>query len=176
MLSALCHDFGKALVTGETNGRIHAYEHETAGIETVRTFLHRLTDENALISYVLNMVRLHMRPNMLVDNNSSFKAYMHLFDEAVVPEDLILLAKADYMGSLVTASYEPKEAVLREKLEEFKALMKEPAVKGADLLEAGLKPGPVFRDALDYAHKLHLAGINREEALRQTLGYARKRK
>ena len=46
---------------------------------------------------------------------------------------------------------------------------------GADLVQAGLKPGPDFSDYLAFAHKLRLAGVEKEKALAQTLAYARKK-
>jgi tRNA nucleotidyltransferase (CCA-adding enzyme) len=45
---------------------------------------------------------------------------------------------------------------------------------GRDLIEAGLKPGAEFTELLAYAHKLRLAGVEKDSALKQTLGYARK--
>ena len=47
-------------------------------------------------------------------------------------------------------------------------------VSGKDLIEAGLKPDERFSDILAYAHKLRLAGVDKESALKQTLSYAGK--
>ena len=174
MLSALCHDFGKVTTTETIDGVIHAYGHETAGEVPVRAFLGRITAENALIKYTVNMVLLHMRPNMLTSLKSSDKAYMRLFDSAVEPSDLLLLAKADYFGSLGNEDYAPLEKKLREELKKYESLMRKPYVKGEDLINAGIEPGPVFKEALDYAHKLRLAGIDKKTALSQTMGYIRK--
>jgi tRNA nucleotidyltransferase (CCA-adding enzyme) len=44
---------------------------------------------------------------------------------------------------------------------------------GRDLIEAGLKPGEDFTQILEYAHKLRLAGVEKENALKQVLGFAR---
>ena len=40
-------------------------------------------------------------------------------------------------------------------------------------VDAGFAPGENFHLALEYAHKLRLAGLSREDQLRQTLGYLR---
>ena len=53
--------------------------------------------------------------------------------------------------------------------------MEKPYVMGADLVQAGLKPGPDFSDYLAFAHKLRLAGVEKEKALAQTLAYARQK-
>ena len=54
--------------------------------------------------------------------------------------------------------------------------MSRPFVQGRDLIEAGLKPDKSFSELLAYAHKLRLAGIPKESALKQTLSLARKMK
>ena len=176
MLAALCHDFGKILTTAEFDGVIHAYRHETEGIPLIEAFLQRLTNETELKRYVLNMAQLHMRPNMMVDQRSSEKAYMRLFDESLCPEDLLLLAKADHLSSGSSGDYAAKEAYLRERLGRYRILMEQPQVQGRDLLEAGMAPGPEMKEAIAFARKLHLAGVKKEEALTQTLGVFRKRR
>lgn len=173
MISALCHDFGKAVTTEEIDGQIHAYRHEVEGEGIIRAFLARLTSENELTKYVVNMTLLHMRPNMLAGCHSSRKAYMHMFDEAVEPSDLLLLAKSDYLGSTGQEEYSGTEQLLLSNLERYRELMDRPFVKGADLVAAGIKPGPEFREALEYAHKLRLAGVKKDQAMIQTLGYIR---
>ena len=173
MLAALCHDMGKPAATREIGGRLHAYGHDEGGAAVAEQFLRRITSEKRLIGYVCDAVRLHMRPNMLVQQKASEKAYRRLFDRASVPEDLLLLAKADYLASLSEADYRETEAVLREQLEGYRELMARPYVQAKDLLEAGMRPGPEIREALAFAHKLQLAGVSREEALTQTLGTMR---
>ena len=46
---------------------------------------------------------------------------------------------------------------------------------GRDLIAAGLKPGEDFGELLEYAHKLRLAGIDKDTALKQVLAMARKK-
>ena len=57
---------------------------------------------------------------------------------------------------------------------EYESRMSRPYVSGKDLVDAGVTPGPVYTKALDYAHKLRLAGVSKEEQLSQTLGMIRK--
>ena len=68
------------------------------------------------------------------------------------------------------------EDFLWERLDIFKEMMARPFVMGADLVAAGLKPGPEFSGILAFAHKLRLAGVEKESALKQTLAYARELK
>lgn len=175
MMSALAHDFGKASTTTERDGHLHAYGHEEAGVPVAHRFVRRLTRERKLAAYVENMVLLHMRPNALVARNSRARSFNHLFDESVAPSDLLLLAKADHLGRTGAAAggYDEIERSLADRLVAFEQLMALPYVAGSDLIAAGLVPGPSFSQVLDYAHKLRLAGIPKDEALRQTLGFAR---
>ena len=58
----------------------------------------------------------------------------------------------------------------------YQELMSRPFVQGRDLVEAGIKPGADFSEALTYAHKMRLAGVPKPEALSQTLAYIRKKR
>ncbi len=181
MLSALCHDFGKALCTAEIDGRIRAFGHEEAGLPLVSAFLGRLTREKKLRSYVRDMTRLHMLPNMLVGQNAGPKAFLRLYDRSCCPEDLLLLAKADHMGcrapgddgAALEASCRAVEARQREMLALYRERMARPALQGEDLLAMGLEPGPLFKELLDFAHKLCLAGLDLEEQRKQAAAYLR---
>lgn len=173
MLSALCHDFGKALCTQEVGGVIHAYDHETIGLTEVKRFLSRITNEKSLIHYVLNMTELHMKPNKMAEV-SSVKAMNKLFDQSVEPSDLVHLALCDEEGRILEIPRPSKEALLRQRLEVFREYMARPCVMGADLVDAGLKPGKEFHELLILSHKLHLAGVPKEDALRQVLAQVKK--
>ena len=175
MMAALVHDAGKARVTEIRSGKVTAYGHEKAGVPVAEAFLGRLSAETRLQRYVLNMTLMHMRPNRAWKDHSGEKTLMHMFDESICPEDLILLSKADRLGRVDPPDYSETEAYLRAALDRYYELMARPFVQGRDLAEAGIRPGPVYKDALELAHKLRLAGVEKEEALRQTLGYLRSR-
>lgn len=116
MLSALCHDFGKPAAWQMIDGRIRALGHEKQGIVPTETFLQRLGYAPAVQAYVINMVELHMRPNMLAAQKSSQKAVFRLFRRALCPEDLLLLAKADHMSRPDAYDYEQTQTYLRGNL------------------------------------------------------------
>ena len=100
---------------------------------------------------------------------------MKMFDQSVNAEDLLLLAKADHMGRAKVADYSEIEHALKEHLEVFWERMSRPFVRGADLVAAGINPGPQFGEALAYSHKMRLAGVDKESALRQTLAFLNKK-
>jgi tRNA nucleotidyltransferase (CCA-adding enzyme) len=63
MLGALLHDVGKLSVTKRgDDGKIHSFDHETAGIEPARAFLKRLNVSEEVLDVVLRIVRLHSLP------------------------------------------------------------------------------------------------------------------
>ena len=174
MMSALTHDFGKAVSTVAEGHKISAIGHEKTGVELTRQFLRRISNESKMERYVLNMVGLHMKPNMLASDRAGQKSTSKMFDQSVCPGDLLLLAKADHLGKGNAEDYSPTEAFLQDRLSYFEELMSRPFVQGRDLVEAGIQPGPDFSEALACSHKMRLAGVPKDEALAQTLSYIRK--
>ena len=176
MLSALCHDYGKAVATEIINGEIHAYAHETKGLPLVKAFMNRITGEVGLTKYVLNMTEYHMKPNVLASVNASVKSTNKMFDSSCDPEGLLCLAIADGLGKTSPKEYVSHNDYFRERLSIYREYMSRPYVMGQDLVNAGLTPGKSFSKYLEYAHKLRLAGVEKESALKQTLSFARKNK
>ena len=175
MLAALCHDFGKAVCTVETDGKITSHGHEITGLPLIDTFIKRLTDERDINRYVKNLAKLHMRPGQLAAANASVKSTNRMFDECVDCEGLICLSLSDSQGKLPKADTTAAEAFLRERLAAYNEYMSRPYVTGNDLIEAGIPPAEGFSEILGYAHKLRLSGVDKESALKQTLAYAKKR-
>ncbi len=167
MLTGICHDLGKIITTEVIDGRIHSYGHETRGIPLVRKFLSRFSDEKQLRRYVVNMTSLHMRPVTVAHDRSSIKATNHLFDEAFDPLGLIYFSLAD-KGNVP----EEEERFLFDRYDIYQEYMSRPFVTGQDLIDAGLQPSESFSKILEYAHKLRLAGVKKDNALKQTLSYA----
>ena len=174
MLLALLHDVGKPAVTQIIDGRIHAYGHESAGLEAAEAFLGRITGDRSVKSYVINMIPLHMKPNMEAFSRASVKSTNRMFDAAAAPEDLIYFAIADRPVMSGDVPFTGDTGFLFERLKIYEDTMARPFVSGKDLLELGFEPGEYFSEALAYAHKLRLAGIEKESALKQTAAYARK--
>ena len=120
------------------------------------------------------MIPLHMRPNVAAYARPSVKSTNHLFDEAASPLDLIWFGEADRPEFAGKDEFHGDTAFLLDRLRVYRETMAKPYVMGRDLIEAGLAPGESFSELLAYAHKLRLAGIEKESALKQTLAYARK--
>jgi tRNA nucleotidyltransferase (CCA-adding enzyme) len=176
MLSAVAHDFGKAVSTEVIDGVIHAYGHEVKGLPLVKKFIERLSGEVALTKYLLNMTELHMKPNVLAAVNAPIKSSNKMLDSAIDPEGLICLVIADSLGKTSPLEYISYNDYFKERIAIYRQYMSRPYVMGQDLIEAGLKPSKEFSDYLAYAHKLRLAGVDKESAMKQTLAYAKKGK
>lgn len=172
MLSALCHDFGKAVCTTvDDDGTVHAYGHETEGLPLVQRFMERLSADDELKHYVLNMTELHMEPNIMAHVRSRLKKTNKLFDSSDEPFDLIQLAVCDGLGKLPECG--DTEEFLMERYEIFTEIMSRPCVTEKDLKEAGFHCNERMTELMDYAHKLRLAGLDKDDQLRQSLAYAR---
>ena len=115
-------------------GRIHAYDHESAGVPLADALVRRIVGDKAAAAYVRNMVQLHMKPNALVGADASVKASNRMFDQSLEPEDLILLASADGRGTHSLWPWEDTEPWLRQRLALYRELMARPQVTGADLM------------------------------------------
>ena len=176
MLAALAHDFGKAVSTRVINGALHAYGHEKSGLPLTRQFLSRVVGNSRRTQLVLELAEHHMRPNVAAVNRAGIKSTNRMFDCVGEPAALMYLALADSRGKIAPGENVVHEEFLRRRLAEYQACMARPRVMGRDLLEAGLAPGSDFADFLTHARKLHLAGIEKENALKQTLAYARKKR
>jgi len=174
MLSVLTHDMGKAVCTEMVNGEIHAYNHESLGLPLAETFITRLTSETDVLKYVLNLTEMHMKPNMLAADCASIKKTNKMFDKAIDPDALIAIAVCDGLGKIAPREYVSYDNFFESRLSIYREYMSRPYVMGRDLVEAGIAPSPRYTDYLNYAHKLRLAGITKESALKQTLSYALK--
>ena len=174
-LAAICHDMGKLLTTRrDKSGDVHAYDHELYGHTLAQTFLSRFTNDKKLIEYVCNLTRLHMTPHKYFLNNSKVKKTNRMFDDCLYPKDLIRLAYCDVLGKCDYYSAKLEGNWLMDRYNIYTDTMSKPYVQGRDLVECGLKPGPYFSELLSFAHKLRLAGIDKEDCLHQVLQRGRK--
>lgn len=173
-LSALCHDLGKPISTTlHTNGKISAISHDINGIPVAENFLDRVVHENNIKKYVLNMIKLHMKPNQYASPtlpHPKKKSTNTLFDSSICPNDLLLLSKADHFGRGIQDDYSDQEMFLQERLDWYENNTKNiPQVTGTDLIALGLNPGPEFKEILDFTHRLWLADVPKKAALNQAI-------
>ena len=168
MYAALFHDYGKLVATkyDETKKRWTSIGHAEQGLPIVKEALQRLTNEKKLKEYVLNMVSMHMEPHMM-EKSSSYKKTNRMFDKSVSPTDMLLLAYGDTMGKKSEDIELFESGWWAERVHAYNQIILEPEVNGEDLIRLGYRPGPMFSDILSKCHDIHLAGVKREDVLKQ---------
>ena len=171
-LAALLHDIGKpAVFTLDEHGVGHFYGHAAVSAEIADAVLLRMKASNALREEVVWLVKHHM-DRYLPDEKTARRLLSRHGMERM--ERLLDLQAADLGGKGTDAP----DASLRE-LEQLRKLLrtlaekegtltlKTLAVKGADLMEKGMKPGPQLGRTLNALLEKVLAGElpNEKEAL-----------
>ena len=170
-LAALCHDLGKADTTETIDGRIRAIGHEMSGIPLTERFLERLSDEKALLEAVIPLVKHHLKPLQFYKQGAKSAAIRRLANQVNI-EELILLAKADFLGrtteEALTGEFKAGEW-LQERAKELDVINMPmaPLLQGRDLLLAGLTPSRAFKTILQKAYERQLDGdiTTHDEAL-----------
>ncbi len=161
-LGVLLHDVGKP-PTFTVADRIRFTGHAEVGADMTRKILGRLKFPNDEIEQVTSLVANHMRfkdvQQMRLSTLKRFLCLPH-FEEHLELHRLDCLASNGY-----TEAYN----FVSEKLSEFREqeLRPQRLVSGKDLIEAGYKPGPCFKQALEAVETAQLEGdiSTREQAL-----------
>jgi tRNA nucleotidyltransferase (CCA-adding enzyme) len=144
--AALLHDIGKpAAFTLDENGRGHFKGHAKISAEMADAILLRLKAPSALRQQVTELIGLHMTP--LEPDKKLLRRRLGKLGQELL-EQLLMLQEAD-MGSKGTGVQEEMEqfplirAVLAEVLAEDACFsIKDLAINGWDLQQAGFAPGP----------------------------------
>ena len=180
MYGCLCHDMGKPLVTKLVDGKIKSHEHDTVGVDVARAFMERLTDNALLIEQALYLVRNHQLignwyVNKPVKKSTAVKLYKSLKAIGLSHEYISAITLADNFGRVVKGTGTPIEENL-EQVKWFNELMSnltitpdavkrlDALVTGYDLIDMGLKPGPLFKEILDVAYTFQLDNATADKA------------
>jgi len=154
VLSVLFHDIAKpATFTYEPDkDRIRFNGHDKIGADMTREILLRFRYSNAVIGYVTSAVENHMKfKDVQKMRSSTLKRFMARdgFD------DELALHRVDCLGSHGNLS---NHDFVVAKLDESAAepLVPPPFITGRDLINRGLKPGPVFKEILRAGQDLQL--------------------
>ncbi len=162
LYAVVCLNLGKVTTTKMIDGKIYAIEDEQEGVELSRQLLSILTDEVKLIEAVLPLVRYHLVPSQFYIQNSSSTEIRRLSVKVNI-ENLVLVAKADFLGKFTSGAKEGKYEAGRWLLDMANRLdvsTKAPdcLLLGRDLLGLGLSPSPKFKEILDKVYALQLDG------------------
>ncbi|MFV0416388.1 MAG: CCA tRNA nucleotidyltransferase, partial [Chthoniobacterales bacterium] len=168
VLGVLLHDIGKVPTQSvDPTGRIRFNGHEGESAKMGFDILKRLRFSNAVIEPTLTLVRYHMA---FKDVQQMRTAKLKRFLARETMPDEMELHRVDCLGSHGLID---NLDFLESKIEEFanEPLVPPPLVTGHDLIELGLRPGPLFKEILTNVETAQLEKevTDRESAL-QLLG------
>lgn len=153
-LTLLCHDFGKPLSkTTDVKGRDHFYGHAEQSSRMSKALLRRLKFDNETINQVSRLTLYHdISPDA---NEKSVRKAIYKVGEDLF-EKLLQVQRADIQGQSAykqqekIAKLDEIEKLYRTILEKKQCLtLKQLAISGSDLIEAGMKPGKELGIALN---------------------------
>lgn len=162
MLSALCHDLGKALpgITSlKADGTIGSPGHAEAGVGPTIDFLKAINAPQGVVDKVVPLVREHMA-HIGIENPTP--RIVRRLAERLHPatmEEWERIVEADHSGRPPKEKGRPGHSFLAiaSTVGADKGKV-EPVVGGKDLIKLGLKPGPQFKHILDLAYEAQLEG------------------
>lgn len=154
-LTMLLHDSGKpAAFTMDENGVGHAYGHQKISRTIADEVLTALRVDNATHERVLMLVESHDWP--LSTERTLLKRRLNRFGEEALWQ-LIDVQRADAMGKGTTAAaeIEARTEAIRKALKELIAshpcvTLRDLAVRGGDLIQAGVGKGKAIGQCLEY--------------------------
>lgn len=154
--AALLHDVAKPVTKFSDEKGDHFYGHNEKGVELARQILSRLKFDNATIARVKRLVLWHdygmgQLPSLRSFRKSLSKMGADLFDEYIDIKRADILAQSDYMKAEKLSNLESLKQYYQQIMEEQQCLsLKDLALTGKDLIEAGMKPGKDLGVMLQY--------------------------
>jgi tRNA nucleotidyltransferase/poly(A) polymerase len=178
-MALLLHDTGKAATRSEDQGRIRFIDHERVGARLAGEALRRLRFNKPEVHLVQTIVRGHMRPPLLAEQESVSGRAVHRFfrDTEEAGIEVLLHALADhaaiYPPGLEDERWPRLVALVARMLAEYwerpaKAVTPPSLLSGHDLIrELGVVPGPEVGALLEAVREAQAGGEvhTREEAL-----------
>jgi poly(A) polymerase len=179
-LAALLHDVAKPQAKAtDSDGRIRFLGHAKEGSAIAVDILERLRFSAKEIKLVEIMVRHHLRPGQLSQQDelpSRRAIYRYFRDTGEAGVDVLFLSLADHLAargpSLNLAQWQEHarmvEYVLSQRSEQESLVVPPRLVDGHDLINIfGMRPGPRVGELLEAVHEAQATGelATREEAL-----------
>ena len=154
-LAALLHDIGKpGARLRDEQGIDHFHGHGDTGAELAGGILRRLRFDNDTICRVKHLIRVHDYRQIPLTAKGVRRAVFRIGKEYF--PDYLKLRRADILAQNPAMQQEKLETLRKleqiygQILEEQSCLsLKELAVTGKDLIQAGMKPGPEIGETLD---------------------------
>ena len=159
---ALFHDIGKPDTYDKTD-RIRFNRHEYVGANKAEKICKRLKFSNKQTELIVSLVKEHMKfGNIKNMKKSTFKKFVSMENF----NDHLKLHKADCLGSHGDLSLYD---FTLQKLDQLnnEPILPKPLLNGNDLIDLGIKPGPIYKSILSQIFDDQLEGNikSRDEAL-----------
>jgi poly(A) polymerase len=178
-LAALLHDISKPQTKAfDENGRMRFLGHPEDGATLAESILGRLRFSTKEVKLVSSMVKYHLRPTQMSQDNlptgRAIYRYFRNVGEAGI--DTLYLSLADHLATRGPGLLMPQweyhtqlvAYVLKEHFQQKKAALPAKLVDGNDLINVfGMKPGTRIGELLEEIREAQASGelITREEAL-----------
>ncbi|MEN3046200.1 MAG: HD domain-containing protein [Candidatus Hydrothermales bacterium] len=171
-LSIIFHDVGKPLTRTQEGDRTRFIGHDRIGANIAYRWAKEMRFSEKFSRKLRDMVYFHMYPHLLGREEEITKRAIYRYLKKVGDLWLLLIVHAyadfratppgkdsSYLKRLLKNIHEFKLESEREKLK--------PLINGYDLIDLGLKPGPIFKVILNEVEELRAEGIlkTKEEAL-----------
>ncbi len=168
--SALLHDIGKpASLSFDAAGTPHFFGHEQLGEPLAREILSRLRFSNDRIERVCHAVANHMKFGL-----AAREAKLRRLETS---EDFALELELNRLDAISGGKLSEQFIFWLDRriAQDEKAELPAPLLSGRDLIDAGLPPGPRFKEWLTRVYDMQLEGEIKEraEALNAILQWAR---
>ena len=179
-LMALFHDVGKVKTKTIVDDAIHFYEHEHIGADMAREILTNLKYPLDIINPVVIGIKNHMRlkrsgeKGELVTDKTLRKFVVDLGDHLEATLDVMAADNASHEGNHTNPNQIPNISRRIDALKNSIPKKNEKLpVTGSDLMDLGLKQGPLFKQLLDLVKDKQLENPNttKEEYLEMIKQY-----
>ena len=158
--ACLLHDVGKLACRKERedDGRIVFHGHEMEGVQICKTIAERFKLSTAELNFLMNVVKNHMRPGVILQEGLSdrrlFRYYTETGREGV---GIALMSLADRQAAQGPESHEDMdvfekgiESIMSDFYRQMEYAKQAPLINGTDLMTSfSLQPGPKFREILE---------------------------
>jgi len=148
--------------------------HDQVGAQMTKDILTRMKFPNDVVDVVSDVVKNHMKIKDM--NKCKRQSSLRRFFGKKHIDLIVQIADADNKGcehDKPEGRFDVWELV--EKVHaQFDVILPAPIITGEDLIAAGEKPGPAFRDALFHTHNQQLNGCDdKDKLLRSALGFVK---
>ncbi len=168
-LSALFHDLAKPLTRQETGGGVHFYGHDALGSKLLfKSLREELRLSKRFSERVAKIVLYHMRLHLLATGSEEItERAMRRFWRDLGEDAFGLMAITCADGYATARRTRHLTTAIKRLINFYREEEKKKGVKrlvtGYDLIDLGLKPGPIFKQILSEIEELTLDGVIRSK-------------